>query len=147
MSSLVSGSWSWSLSINIYIMRVFFARKNLHSVLVSRVKNVWQPFSFPVFWCTGEVQNRETKNRRLRMIVTSFQDFKSRRKEISPTFSYFLINKHLFTISATKCFEFIVFVFSESLSDTCSPVQAVLSNKRGKMFFHGFSWEFFVRHY
>ena len=34
-----------------------------------------------------------------------------------------------------KFFEFIVLAFSESLSSTYSPVQAVLSNKRGKMDF------------
>ena len=34
------------------------------------------------------VQNRKTKNRTLGMIVTSFQDFKLREKQISPTFSY-----------------------------------------------------------
>ena len=42
---------------------------------------------------SGRVQNRETKNRRLRMIVTSFQDFKLCEKQISWSFSYFeLIN-------------------------------------------------------
>ena len=44
---------------------------------------------------SGEVQNHETKNRRLRTIVTSFQDFKLRQKQSSPTFSYFLINNAL----------------------------------------------------
>ena len=44
---------------------------------------------------SGGVQNRETKNRRLGTIVTSFQDFKLREKQISPTFSYFLINNAL----------------------------------------------------
>ena len=55
-----------------------------------------------MFWCTkrvkftsGEVQYRETKNRRPETIVTSFQDFKLREKKISPTFSYFLINNAL----------------------------------------------------
>ena len=32
---------------------------------------------------SGEVQNRETKNRTLAMIVTSFQDFKLCEKQIS----------------------------------------------------------------
>ena len=36
----------------------------------------------------GGVQNRETKNRTLGMIVTSFQDFKLREKQISQSFSY-----------------------------------------------------------
>ena len=44
---------------------------------------------------SGGVQNRETKNRRPGTIVTSFQDFKLRKKQISPTFSYFLINNAL----------------------------------------------------
>ena len=43
----------------------------------------------------GGVQNREAQNRRLGMIVTSFQDLKFRGKEISPTFSYFLITNAL----------------------------------------------------
>ena len=46
-------------------------------------------------FASGGVQNRETKNRRLGTIVTSFQDFKLREKHISPTFSYFLINNAL----------------------------------------------------
>ena len=41
------------------------------------------------------VQNRETKNRRLGMFVTSFQEYKLRENQISPTFSYFLINNAL----------------------------------------------------
>ena len=41
---------------------------------------------------SGGVQSRETKNRRLGTIGTSFQDFKLREKQISLTFSYFLIN-------------------------------------------------------
>ena len=36
------------------------------------------------------------KNRRLGTYVTSFQDFKLREKQISATFSYFLINNALF---------------------------------------------------
>ena len=55
-----------------------------------------------MFWCTksinftpGGVQNCKTKNRRLGMTVTSIQDFKPREKQISPTFSYFLINNAL----------------------------------------------------
>ena len=37
---------------------------------------------------SGGVQNRETKNRRLGMIVMSFQDFKPRGKLIPQSFSY-----------------------------------------------------------
>ena len=37
---------------------------------------------------SGGIQNRETKNRTLGMIVTSFQDFKLREKQISQSFSY-----------------------------------------------------------
>ena len=44
---------------------------------------------------SGGLQNCETKNRRLGTIVTSFQDFKLREKQISPTFSYLLINNSL----------------------------------------------------
>ena len=44
---------------------------------------------------SGGVQNRETKNRGLGMIVTSIQDSKPREKQISPTFSYFLITNAL----------------------------------------------------
>ena len=44
---------------------------------------------------SGGGQNRETKNRRLEKIVMSFQDFKLREKQISPTFSRFLINNAL----------------------------------------------------
>ena len=43
----------------------------------------------------GGVQNRETKNRRLETIVTSFQDSRSREELISPTFTYFLISNAL----------------------------------------------------
>ena len=44
---------------------------------------------------SGGVQNRETKNRGLETIVTSIQDSKPREKQISLTFSYFLINNAL----------------------------------------------------
>ena len=37
---------------------------------------------------SGGLQNRETKNRTLGMIVTSFQDYKFREKQISQSFSY-----------------------------------------------------------
>ena len=44
---------------------------------------------------SGGVQNRTTKKRRLGMIVTSIQDSKPLEKQISLTFSYFLINNAL----------------------------------------------------
>ena len=54
-----------------------------------------QKFSIAIFHVTkvsnftsGGVQSRETKNSRLGMIVTSFQDFKLREKQISQSFSY-----------------------------------------------------------
>ena len=43
----------------------------------------------------GGVQSGETKNRRLGIFVTSFQDFKFQGKQISPTFPYFLIKNAL----------------------------------------------------
>ena len=53
-----------------------------------------------MFWYTQSVKfhfrwgtkSRDQKNRSLGTIVTSFKDFKLREKQISPTFSYFLIN-------------------------------------------------------
>ena len=44
---------------------------------------------------SGGVQNRETKNSSLGTIVTPFQGSKLSEKQISPTFSYFLINNAL----------------------------------------------------
>ena len=59
-------------------------------------------FPFPCFdapqalnFTSGGVQNRETKNRRLGTIVTSILDSKPCEKQISSTFSYFLINNAL----------------------------------------------------
>ena len=59
-------------------------------------------FPFPCFdepkasnFTSGGVQSRETKNRGLGTIVTSIQDSKPREKQISPKFSYFLINNAL----------------------------------------------------
>ena len=59
-------------------------------------KNIFDSdFSCPCFdgpktwnFTSGGVQNRETENRRLRMIVTSFQDIKFRLKQISHCFPY-----------------------------------------------------------
>ena len=65
-------------------------------------KNFDSDFPSPCFdvpkvsnFTSGGVQNRDTKNRRLETIVTSIQDSKPRAKQISPTFSYFLINNAL----------------------------------------------------
>ena len=54
-------------------------------------------FDVPKTWnfTSGGVQTRKTKNRWLGMIVMSLQDLKFLRKQISPTFSYFLINNVL----------------------------------------------------
>ena len=81
-----------------------FARLNLANVLISIAKKFFSTASFlsgvfmyqkrqislPVVYKTARA-----KNRRLGTIVTSFQDFKLREKQISPTFSYFLINNAL----------------------------------------------------
>ena len=80
-----------------------FARLNLPNVLISISQKIFDSdFPSPCLvvpkasnFTSGGVQNRETKNRRLGKIVTSFQDFKLREKQISPTFSYFLINNAL----------------------------------------------------
>ena len=81
-----------------------FARSNLPNVLISTAKKFFfhSDFPFPCFdvpkasnFTSSGVQNRETKNRGLGTIVTSIQDSKSREKQISPTFSYFLINNAL----------------------------------------------------
>ena len=44
---------------------------------------------------SGGIQKHKTKTWRLGMIVMSFQDFKFQVKQISPTFSYFLIRSAL----------------------------------------------------
>ena len=49
-----------------------------------------------------QTQNSKTKKRRLRMIVTSFQDLKLLAKQISPAFSHFLINNALLYYFLTK---------------------------------------------
>ena len=55
-----------------------------------------------MFWCTKSIKfhfrwgtKPQAKNRGLGTIVTSIQDSKPREKQISPTFSYFLINNAL----------------------------------------------------
>ena len=54
-------------------------------------------FDVPKTWnfTSSGVQTRKTKNRWLGMIVMSFQDLKFLGEQISPTFSYFLINNVL----------------------------------------------------
>ena len=79
------------------------ARSNLPNVLISRAKNFFhRDFPFECFdvpkasnFTSGGVQNRETKDGGLGTIVTSIQDSKPREKQISPMFSYFLINNAL----------------------------------------------------
>ena len=68
----------------------------------SQKKFFHSDFPFPCFdvpkasnFTSGGVQNRKTKNRGLGTIVTSIQGSKPREKQISPTFSYFLINNAL----------------------------------------------------
>ena len=61
-----------------------------------KVKNIFESdFPSPCFdvpkvsnFTSGGVQNCKTKNRRLRMIVTSFQDIKCHEKQISQSFSH-----------------------------------------------------------
>ena len=87
------------------IWQIFFlfAQLNLPSVLISTSKKFFHSdFPFPCFvvpkasnFTSGGVQNCETKNRGLGTIVTSIQDSKPHEKQISPTFSYFLINNTL----------------------------------------------------
>ena len=62
-----------------------YSKNNFDSDSPSPCFDVPKPSNFT----SGGVQNRETKNRRLGTIVTSFQDFKLRG------FSYFLINNAL----------------------------------------------------
>ena len=80
-----------------------FARSNLPNVLISLAESFFHSdFPFPCFdvpkesnFTSGAVQNHETKNGTRGTIVTSIQDSKPREKQISPAFSYFLINNAL----------------------------------------------------
>ena len=79
-------------------------------------------FSFPCFdvpkasnFPSGGVQNRETKNRRLGTIVTSFQDSKPREKQISQSFSYCELINALRNGTIVRCFVY-KFVFREAWS-------------------------------
>ena len=72
-------------------MLISVAKKIFHSDFPSPCFDVPKASNFT----SGGVQNRETKNRGLGTIVTSIQDSKPREKQISPMFSYFLINNAL----------------------------------------------------
>ena len=80
-----------------------FACLDLPNILISKAKkffdSVFPSSCFEVLkasnFTSGGVQNHETKNRRLGTIVTSFQDFKLREKQISPVSSYLLLNNAL----------------------------------------------------
>ena len=81
---------------------ILFARLNLPNILISIAFFFDSDFPSPCFdvpkasnFTSSGVQNHETKNRSLGTIVMSFQDFKLREKQISPTFCYFLINNAL----------------------------------------------------
>ena len=73
-----------------------FAQLNLPNVLISVAKKFFDSdFPSACFdepkasnFTSGGVQNRETKNRRLRTIVTSIQDSKPREKQISQSISF-----------------------------------------------------------
>ena len=89
--------------LKVYITEFLFAWQNLHNVLISIAK-LHYDCNFPSLcfdepiasnFTSGWVQNRETKNGGLGMIVTSFQELKFLEKQIFPTFSYFLINSQI----------------------------------------------------
>ena len=95
--------FKYSAMLKVYMTDFFlFARLNLPNVLICVTKSFFHSdFPFPCFdvpkasnFTSGEVQNRQTKNRRLGTIATSIQDSKPHEKQISPTF-YFLINNAL----------------------------------------------------
>ena len=91
------------LLVSVYGRLFLFARLNLPNVVIRVAKKkIDNDFPCPCFdvpkawnFTSGGVQNRKTKNRRLGMNVMSFQYFKLCKKQISLTFSYFLINKAL----------------------------------------------------
>ena len=83
--------------LKVYMTDIFpFARLNLPNVLISVAKEFFDSdFPSPCFdvpkasnFTSGGVQNRDTKNKRPGMIVTSIQDSKPREKQISQSFSY-----------------------------------------------------------
>ena len=76
----------------------------------SKEKNCGSNFPSPCFdvpkssnFTSGGVQSRETKNRRLGMIVTSIQDFKLREKQISQSFSYCELINSLKNDTTVRC--------------------------------------------
>ena len=73
--------------------------KNFHSDFPSSRFDVPKASNFT----SGVVQNRETKNRTLGMIVTSFQDFKLREKQISQSFSYCVLINLLRNGTVVRC--------------------------------------------
>ena len=86
--SLQYASWS------VYDRFFLFAWLNLPNVLIS-VAKIFFDSDFPSLcfdvpkasnFTSGGVQNRDTKNRRLGMIVTSIQESKPREKQISQSF-------------------------------------------------------------
>ena len=94
-----------AVCFKVYMTDFFlFAQLNLLNVLISIAKkNFESDFPSSCFdvpkasnFTSSGIQSRKTKNRRLGTIVTSFEDLKLREKQISPTFSYFLLNNTLF---------------------------------------------------
>ena len=77
-----------------------FARLNLPNVLISVAKFFFfdSDFPSPAFdvpkasnFTSGGAQNRDTKNGRLKTIVTSIQDSKPREKQLTDFFVIFLL--------------------------------------------------------
>ena len=97
----LDGDTELARALKVYVTDYFlFSRLNFPNVLISVAKKFFfhSDFPFPCFdvpkasnFTSGGVQNCEAKNRGLGTIVTSIQDSKPREKQISPTFSHFLI--------------------------------------------------------
>ena len=85
--------------IKVYMTDLFlFARLNIPNVLISIAKKIFHiDFPSPCLMYQKRQMSLPVgyKNRRLGTTETSFQDSKPREKQISPTFSYFLINNAL----------------------------------------------------
>ena len=92
-----------TVMFKVYMTDFFlFARLNLPNALLSMAKKNSIAIFLPLFWCTKSVKFHFRWGTKLRdqeqetgTIVTSFKDSKPREKQISPTFSYFLINNAL----------------------------------------------------
>ena len=85
--------WCRSQLVKVYVTDFFVCSiKSPQCTDKYSKKNLDSDFPSLSNFTSGGVQNRETKNRRLGTIVTSFQDSKPREKQISPTVTYFLIN-------------------------------------------------------